>query len=443
MILTGWTILVMMNGSKNRKHGPCQGRLVSVSLSWASSILNAELREVAGHLTDPFVAGSAIPLAGFTTGKGKPVAPPSNAALEKVRKMFQEVEQELDVAIPDQFDGSDTPNKRRKIGHEQGHEEYDHDDSIPDIPAPEFVQSQSAGFLTGKGKAVPPPSKAAMEKALKILAAVDEEKDELVGAETKTSAPPVSMSSFTTGNGNAVAGPSRAAAAAVKDLFSEDGESGSGLSPAKPERPTFATPSKAYPASGFTTGSGAPAGGVNEEARRRAMAIFGEDTTSTPSRPTTSMLPPTSTTPFKPLISSTATPIRSASQILTLPPTTESGSAFRTPLRTTTNLGSQRHATNGDKPKMLTPIAIKTPAAHRRVGLGRSPASRGRVKNTFASPFKNPSQSNSPLKTTATMRISTMAPSALSRTAPAPVPTITRPIFDLASAWFQCTLETS
>jgi hypothetical protein len=282
---------------------------------------------------------------------------------------------------------------------------------------------------------VPPPSKAAMEKALKIIAAVEEEKDETVRSGS-TPQPVVSLSSFTTGNGNAVAGPSRAAAAAVKDLFSEDGESGSRPSPAEPEHLTFATPSKTYPASGFTTGSGAPAGGMNEEARHRAMAILGEDTTSTPSRPTTSMLPPTSTTPFKPLISSTATPIRSASQILTLPATTESGSAFRTPLRTTTNLGSQRHATTVDKPKMLTPIAIKTPAAHRRVGLGRSPASRGRVKNTFASPFKNPSQSNSPLKTTATMRTSTMAPSALSRTAPAPVPTITRPVFDLTSAWF-------
>jgi hypothetical protein len=341
--------------------------------------------------------------------------------------MFQEVEQELDTTESAQSQNSDTPNKRRKIVDER----EEHEDELPEIPAPDFVQSHSAGFLTGKGKAVPPPSKAAMEKAMKIIAAVEEEKEEVVVPEAT---PPArtGMSSFTTGNGNAVAGPSKSASAAVRDLFSNN-EATSGAHTAADEDGThFATPSK-LPTSGFTTGSGAPAGGINDDARRRAMAIFGDEPTSTPSRRSTSMLPPTSTTPFRPLTSTTATPVR-LSQTPMLPVTTDSGSSFRTPLRTTTNTAPLRQVANvGSQAKVLTPIAIKTPAPPRRVGLGRTPTSRGKVKNTFASPFKNPSQSNSPLKT-ATLRTSSMAPSALSRAAPpAAAPIIVRPVFDLAS----------
>jgi breast cancer 2 susceptibility protein len=407
-------------------------------------------------MPDPFFNTSAIPKAGFISGHGRPVAPPSSAALARVKKMFEEVE-EQSTPLPD-HDHFDTPNKRRKIDQTEEEEE------IPDIPAPDFVMMESKGFVTGKGKAVPPPSKAAVEKAMKIIAAVEEEKEEF-----PDSTPVIPKMSFTTGNGNAVAGPSSQALAAAEKLFGEDGPSSNHGNLATPVKSTgFTTgsgapapmaseaarkralamfgegeststqgpgPSMATPvrSAGFTTGSGAAAPMASEAARRKAMAMFGEDSTGSPSRPTTSMLPPTST-PFRPLVQPTSTPQRPTNN-------GEPSSEFRTPLRATTNIlvASQTSTLPRTMPmKKLQAIEIKTPAPQRRVGLGRTPTStKGGVKNKFSTPFKQPGKSlSSPLKPATSLRTSNAVagPSGLSRAAtPAPAKEASVPVFDLTS----------
>jgi len=371
--------------------------------------------------------------------------------------MFEEVKNQ---SLFPEHDSIETPNKRRKI--DQTEEEED----IPDIPAPDFVMMESKGFVTGKGKAVPPPSKAAVEKAMKIIAAVEEEKEEFLD-----STPVVPKMSFTTGNGNAVAGPSSQALAAAEKLFGEDGPSlsyGGHMDMATPVKTTgFTTgsgapapmaseaarkralamfgedeptttqepgPSMATPvrSTGFTTGSGAAAPVASEAARRKAMAMFGEDSTGSPSRPPTSMLPPTST-PFRPLVRPISTPQRPTNN-------TELSSEFRTPLRITTNIpvASQTSTLPRTMPmKKLQAIEIKTPAPQRRVGLGRTPTSTKVTKNKFSTPFKQPGKSlGSPLKPATSLRTSNAVagPSGLSRAAtPAPAKLASVQVFDLTS----------
>jgi len=409
-------------------------------------------------LPDPFFDTSVVPKAGFTSGHGRPVAPPSSAALERVKKMFEEVESQS--PSPD-HDSIETPNKRRKI------DQSDEEEEIPDIPAPDFVMMESKGFVTGKGKAVPPPSKAAVEKAMKIIAAVEDAREEF-----PDSTPVLPKMSFTTGNGNAVAGPSSQALAAAVKLFGEDRPSPSYENLATPVKfagfttgsgapapmaceaarkralamfgeeeststqlpgPSISTPLRS---TGFTTGSGAAAPMATEAARRKAMAMFGEDNTGSPSRPTTSMLPPTST-PFRPLVQSTSTPQRPAN-------VAEPSSEFRTPLRTTTNIpvASQTSTLPRTMPmKKPQAIEIKTPAPQRRVGLGRTPSSTKAVtKNKFSTPFKQPGRSlGSPLKPSTSLRTSNAVagPSGLSRAAtPAPAKEALVQVFDLSSKPF-------
>jgi len=414
-----------------------------------------------GHgvaLPDPFFNTGVLPSAGFISGHGRPVAPPSSAALARVKKIFEEVENQ---SLSPEDDTIETPNKRRKI------DQTEEEDDIPDIPAPDFVMMESVGFVTGKGKAVPPPSKAAVEKAMKIIAAVEEQKEEF-----PDSAPVLPKMSFTTGNGNAVDGPSSQALAAAEKLFGEDGlastygaysdmatpvkstgfTTGSGAPAAMASEaarkralamfgddesastqepgPSMATPVRL---TGFTAGSGAAAPMASEAARRKAMAMFGEDNTGSPSRPTTSMLPPSST-PFRPLVQPTSTPQRTTNN-------GEASSEFRTPLRATTNIlvASQTSTLPRTMPmKKLQAIEIKTPAPQRRVGLGRTPSStKGGAKNKFSTPFKQPGKSlGSPLKPATSLRTSNAVagPSGLSRAAtPAPTKEASVQVFDLTS----------
>jgi hypothetical protein len=357
------------------------------------------------------------------TGNGTRVPSPSKAALEKARMLLQEDLEEPGV----KEEPVDLPNKRRKIDHTEEEEE----EEIPDIPAPDFVMVESTGFVTGKGKAVPPPSKAALEKGMKIIKAVEEESiaeelDEKPVIQS-TPVPGPRVSSFTTGSGNAVAGPSSAALAAVGKIFGDDEPSPSTLGLANT---AMATPVKTL---GFTTGSGAPATMASQAARQRVMAMFGEEDTGSPSRPMTSMLPPTNT-PFRPLVQPTSSPQRPSLTESVLP-----SAAFRTLLRTTTNTFPSINPTSTiAKPlKVLKAIEIKTPASQCRVGLGRTPTStRGKVKNTFSTPFKNPGKSSgSPLKSN-TLRTSGMVPaqSGLSKgLAPSPAKVTSLPVFDLTS----------
>lgn len=238
-------------------------------------------------------------------------------------------------------------------------------------------------------------------------------------------ATPVKSTGFTTGSGAPAPMASEAARKRALAMFGED-ESLSTQGPG----PSMATPVRS---AGFTTGSGAAAPLASEAARRKAMAMFGEDSTGSPSRPTTSMLPPTST-PFRPLVQPTSTPQRPTNN-------GEPSSEFRTPLRATTNIlvASQTSTLPRTMPmKKLQAIEIKTPAPQRRVGLGRTPTStKGGAKNKFSTPFKQPGKSlGSPLKPATSLRTSNAVagPSGLSRAAtPAPAKEASVQVFDLTS----------
>lgn len=379
-------------------------------------------RPITHREADPFISGAG----GFTTAKGKAIAPPSAAAVERAKRLLASVDE--DVAVSDDnmghpsatgIGGSST--KRQRID-DVNEENYRYDDD----PAPEFTMSQSTGFVTGKGKAVPPPSRAAMHKAMKLMSAVEEE--EQASLAPVSQATPTAPSRFLPGSslasGNAIAGPSRSVNvdSQAQGLASHIGRGGSNLSgPHSDHTPRI------------------PVGGM-DEARRRALAIFGEDDASSSRNASTTMLPPMSSTPFRPLLAgSSSTP-----RALPLPsPTIGRPAAFRTPLRATTNTFSQPHASplrqSQQRPTVSTPKAMlkpieikKTPATTRRVGLGLTPSSRGRVKRTFTTPFmKGPQANGSPLKTAITPRTSFLPASALAQQKKEPVVHV--PVFDLTS----------
>lgn len=279
--------------------------------------------------------------------------------------------------------------------------------------------SESKGFVTGRGQAVAPPSESAIQKALKILSAVEEESDQMVSQATP-SAPPRPVAGFTTGHGNAVAGPSRLALNTVPRLFDQ-------LDPPKnangglPSLDQLSTPVKT-PAKPILD---------QDKARRKAMSIFGEDDLGTPTATRGSMLPPVASTPFRPLVATTSMPRPATSTAAPLPPITST--AFRTPLRLTTNTFTQ---TPSSLPKtalkQIAPIQIKTPTSSKRINVGLTPT-RNRTKKTFVTPFKEGSKlAGSPLgKGPATPRTSFVPTSSSLQEVKNPVVSI--PVFDLAS----------
>lgn len=352
---------------------------------------------------DPFAA--RLPVAGFTTGKGTAIAAPSRAALERAARMFQDIGDDADLGLVE--DGPILQgNKRRRIEEDR---QNDEDDCRTD-PAPDFTMSQSTGFLNGRGQAVPPPSKAALQKAMDLMKAVEEEEHPETLLDP-VPAPPRPTSGFTTGSGTAVAEPSSAFKARVSQLFADADNV-----MAEPFHSTgFMTPVK----------STMP---ITDDARRQAMAIFGEDDVNT-TRPSTSMLPPVVSTSFRPLMVP-ASPFRP-------PPTTTGPTPFRTPLRPTTNTFSQ--ATNSPVPtapgsQRPKPIEIKTPIiTPRRVGMGLTPISRAKTKKTFITPFKSGTRTpGSPLRSHTAPRTSLLPSPSLQQGAKTP-PLISKPVFDLTS----------
>lgn len=307
-------------------------------------------------------------------------------------------------------------NKRRRIEPDRPDEE----EIVLDDPAPDFTMSQSTGFLNGRGQAVPPPSKAALQKAALLLSAADQEDDTAIQPDTP-SAPLRSPSGFTTGSGNAVPGPSKSALDRVAHIFADADHA---ASEGTESQSTFITPVKLGEQPSQQSDQQAA-----DERRRKAMAIFGEDDIGM-ARPSTSMLPPVASTPFRPLMVSALSP-RSNSAI----PQAASSTQFRTPLRPTTNTFSQNRSSTptalGTKP--FKSIEIKTPTTTpRRVGMGLTPMSRAKSKKTFVTPFKNGSKlSGSPLRNTTAPRISSLPASTLHQEVKSPILTV--PVFNLIS----------
>jgi hypothetical protein len=231
------------------------------------------------------------------------------------------------------------------------------DPFITAYPANIAPVSLSAGFSTGAGRALAPPSAASLARIRKIFD--DGGEDDV--AEVARKAPrlePSSHSLFTTGSGAAVPPPSKRAMDAAMSLFNETrpvDEAGTHKEAESVEQPTTPLVQSAVPSgpSGFTTGSGLAVPKPSKSSLTRALALFDGSSlpaasTSTPTHPAPSFRPPMQSTPS------------------------------RTPLRTTTNtFGSPRPTGRA--------IEIETPAM-RRIGLGGTPQSRG--KRGFVTPFK-------------------------------------------------------
>lgn len=272
-----------------------------------------------------------------------------------------------------------------------------------------------------------PPSETAMQKALQILSAVEEEADTIISQATPTAAPR-QVSAFTTGSGNAVAGPSRLAMINASRMFDESDQPSVTVDNL-PAPDALSTPVKriANPQPSL------------DDARRKALSIFGEDDLGTPSTTRGSMLPPVTSTPFRPLVAPASTLTPRATGVM--PPAFPSSTAFRTPLRPTTNTFAQPHSQSQSQPpsvprsavKHPAPIQIKTPTSSKRINVGLTPA-RNRTKKTFVTPFKGGSKlAGSPLNkvTTTTPRTSFM-PVKSSPQEPKQV-LVSVPVFDLTS----------
>lgn len=217
--------------------------------------------------------------------------------------------------------------------------------------------SFSAGFSTGAGRALAPPSAASLARIRKIF----DDGDEDNATEAARKAPrlePSSHSLFTTGSGAAIPPPSQRAMDAAVSFFDETDSvdaAGKHTEAESDEGPTTPLVQSAAPSgpSGFTTGSGLAVPRPSKSSLARALALFEDSSLSAasasgPTDPAPSFQPPRESTPS------------------------------RTPLRTTTNtFRSLRPAGR--------PIEIKTPAV-RRIGLGGTPQSRG--KRGFVTPFK-------------------------------------------------------
>lgn len=313
---------------------------------------------------------SVVPpgLVGFKTGAGRRIAPPSSAALAKVRKIFDETESQGEIvqqSLPHGTLGGPGPstvaNKRRRT-----HDEH------------------NAGLAFTKASRVPvsPPSPES-EKHVEDL--FSEDQNASPPAFCAPTSPPKSL--FAMAAGSAAPPVNSQSAAAVSRLF--DDTRGGERAPPEPTRQI-----------GFTTASGRKTASPSKAAMARAMAIFGEvdehDDLVKP--PSSSIFASRNILPDESPVS--AAPrhfpaLRSQSPAPFVPPHTarmnDLTTPSRAPLRTTTNLvplpGSIFVTPQS---KELKGMAIPYPSSGRRLGLGGTPASRGKPKPSFITPFKRP-----------------------------------------------------
>nr|XP_031857611.1 uncharacterized protein CI109_007006 [Kwoniella shandongensis]KAA5524683.1 hypothetical protein CI109_007006 [Kwoniella shandongensis] len=280
------------------------------------------------HADDqPFPLGS-LSSTGFATARGKLLAPPSAEALKKAKSIWEDEE-----AIDAQSHSSgrqSPPNKRPRL-----------DDPV-DL-------SSMASFTTGRGVAVPPPSKQATERAAKLFEDIENNLT-VPASPILPSVPSPSVSGFQLGSGKAIAPPSKASMARALSLFADIDKDQTSSEP--PSTPNIAT-------SAFRTGSGKLATQPSTSSMSRALSLFADIDKDTPSRPITSQ--------------QFATPSQNPASFVH--PSTPS----RTPLATTTNTFSS----------IKKPIILKTPSTSlRRIGLGATPTQRKTVKRGFITPFK-------------------------------------------------------
>lgn len=370
-------------------------------------------------------ASPGPPQSGFSTGSMKPVAPLSEESRKRAFALFGEdvnqaglsqkstgsvdglstlregttplgskavsmpISQEEEEMFGEDYDDFPLPGDESKhmLNSREPFDEFD-DNSFQTTSIP-----VGGGFTSGKGRPLPPPSRASLQKVAQLFQ--DEDNDDDDKGNIHASLPATPATGFITGLGRAVAPPSTASRGAVANLFGE--------------------PSSKAPASGFQLASGSPAP-TSTASRDKALALFGE----TPSRPKApssrdvalSILgeadAKSSPRPSRPSFAQPATPqFRSPMPV-----------GFRTPLRPTTNTFSTPNTTKAGLVK-VRPIEIKTPTV-KHLGTGRTPVTGRKTGTKFVTPFKTPQMK---------------APGPTNIIAPvrAPTPIQDMPVFDLNS----------
>ncbi|KAK8849663.1 hypothetical protein IAR55_004998 [Kwoniella newhampshirensis] len=276
------------------------------------------------------------PMTGFATAGGKLLAPPSADALSRARALW-EADEARGLILPTQEQLS-PPKKRPRL-------------------EPDSIASSSSGltsgFITGRGVAVPPPSKKAAERAAKLFEYIENDPaftfSTLIPNESPLSAPGSQL-----GSGKPIGRPSDANMVKALALFADTNTERSIPGPSSRAMITPATMTF-----GFQLGSGKAAPPPSTASVAKALSLFADIDGEHPSGSVSDQF---STTPA------------SRNPLANEQPATPS----RIPLATTTN-------TFGSNKK---PIMLKTPSASiRRIGLGATPTQH-KSKRGFMTPFK-------------------------------------------------------
>ncbi|OWZ37873.1 breast cancer 2 susceptibility protein [Cryptococcus neoformans c45] len=203
--------------------------------------------------------------AGFSTARGKAIAPPSKTALEKAKRLWHQIgedgeeealaanfpskHQRISVSIEDRPTapsagfrvgrGAPDPNllsarsKKAPMVFQEGptlfHSSIPSSSMIPIIPEPQpgtTAADFSMGFQTGRGTSIAEPSSSAQRKALSMFAEIESTADYLLDINPQSGAP----SNFRLASGKSAPTPNRSSVAKVTSLF-EDVKSSSSPRP--------------------------------------------------------------------------------------------------------------------------------------------------------------------------------------------------------------------
>ncbi|WVF68272.1 hypothetical protein IAT40_003037 [Kwoniella sp. CBS 6097] len=206
---------------------------------------------------------------GFSTGSGKALNPPSKVAMEKARKMWNE-EDHGDGPSQGSLDERERAKKPRL--------------SDPSEPIPVIV-----GFMTGRGISVPPPSRAAMNKAARIFADIDKQSQEddtttSANAEAGPSRLPQELphAGFALASGKPAPRPSEASLARARELMdivgNGDSDHGDIDNPFLPMSPGGSLPGPTPPHTGFQLASGKQAPQPSAASLAKAKKLMEEAT---------------------------------------------------------------------------------------------------------------------------------------------------------------------
>lgn len=328
------------------------------------------------------------PVAGFATGAGRVLAPPSRNALDRARRLFEDdgigiVPTLGSLPTSGQTDSPESPNKRRRT---QGPEDL----------------STTSFFTTGRGGTVPPPSRDAIDRATRIL---DDGGKDLVESTSTANSTFSTPGGHLSSAGIDVVDPIMSSAARARALA----VLGESLHRPPTEAGRLMSDVSRKSSSLFTTAAGSPAKIVSVGSRARAMALLGETELQSPIA----------------AVGDEGDPSSQASQRLSRNTVQhrQLSTPSRPPLQQTTNIFVNRALPQ--LAKTTTPTSLKTPSNPQLGSTGRSTSThlRRTGQKPFTTPFKAPGSVRSasklaeePLSTPRSLRIPLEAASNVHKT---------------------------